>query len=68
MKVAKQGYAFFSVTAPGVFIEYELPTMLGQLEPMNAEETAHWEELVAAAERYGVRIESSMRGRGSRSN
>ena len=63
MKVAKHGYSFFSVTAPGVFIEYELPTMLGQLEPMNDEEAAHWEELVAAATRYGVRIESSRYGR-----
>jgi len=25
MKVAKQGYSFSSVTAPGVFIAYELP-------------------------------------------
>jgi hypothetical protein len=66
MKVAKQGYAFFSVTAPGVFIEYELPTMLGQLEPMNDEEAARWEELVAAAKRYGVRIESSSHGRDNR--
>jgi hypothetical protein len=65
MKVAKQGYSFFSVTAPGVFIEYELPTMLGQLEPMNDEEAAHWEELVAAANRYGVRIESNKHSRGT---
>jgi hypothetical protein len=64
MKMAKQGYAFFSVTAPGVFIEYELPAMLGQLEPMKDEEAAHWEELVAAANRYGVRTESSSLGRG----
>jgi hypothetical protein len=64
MKDAKPGYSFFSVTAPGVFIEHELPTMLGQLEPMNDEEAAHWEELVAAAERYGARIESSRHGRG----
>ena len=63
MKVAKQGYAFFSVTASGVFIEYKLPTMLGQLEPMNDEEAAHWEELVAAARRFGVRIESNSRSR-----
>ena len=64
MKVAKHGYSFFSVTAPSVFIEYELPAMLGQLESMNDEEAAHWEELVAAAKRYGVRIESSRYGRG----
>ena len=63
MKVAKQGYSFFSVTAPGVFIEYELPTMLGQLASMDEEEAAHWEELVTAAQRYGVRIESSKNGR-----
>jgi hypothetical protein len=65
MKVAKQGYSFFSVTAPGVFIEHELPTLLGQLEPMNDEEAARWEELVTAANRYGVRIESSTHGRGN---
>jgi hypothetical protein len=65
MKVAKQGYSFFSVTAPGVFIEHELPTTLGMVEAMNDQETAHWEELVAAAKRYGVRIESSPHGRGS---
>jgi hypothetical protein len=63
MKVAKQGYSFFSVTAPSVFIEYELPTMLGQLDRMDDEEAARWEELVAAATRYGVRIESSRYGR-----
>jgi hypothetical protein len=59
MKVAKHGYSFFSVTAPGVFIEYELPTLLGQLDSMNDEEAEHWEELVEAAKRYGVRIESN---------
>jgi hypothetical protein len=63
MKAAKQGYSFFSVSAPGVFIEYELPTLLGQLEPMNDEETAHWEELVEAAKRYGARIKSNTHGR-----
>jgi hypothetical protein len=59
MKAAKQGYSFFSVRAPGVFIEYELPTLLGQLEPMNDGEATCWEELVIAAKRYGVRIESN---------
>jgi hypothetical protein len=65
MKVAKQGYSFYSVTAPGVFIEYELPTTLGMVQAMNDEEAAHWEELVAAAKRCGGRIESSPHGRGT---
>ena len=65
MKVAKHGYSFFSVTARSVFIEYELPTMLGQLEPMNDEEATRWEELVSAARHYGIRIESSRYGRGN---
>jgi hypothetical protein len=65
MKVAKQGYSFFSVTAPGVFIEYELPSTLGMVQEMNDEEAGHWEELVAVAKRYGVRIESSTHCRGT---
>jgi hypothetical protein len=39
--------------------------MLGELDPMNDKEAARWEELVAAAKRYGARIESSRYGRGN---
>ena len=39
--------------------------MLGELYPMNDEEAARWEELVAAAKRYGARIEASRYGRGN---
>jgi hypothetical protein len=65
MKEARAGYSFFSVTAPGVFIEYELPATLGIVEAMNDEEAAHWEELVAAAKRHGACIVSSARARGA---
>ena len=62
MKDAKPGYSFFSVTAPGVFIEHELPMMLGFVEGMNDEEAERWQELVDAARRYGVPIESNDNG------
>jgi len=65
MKNAKPGYSFFSVTAVGVFIELELPAMLGFVEGMNDDEAERWEELVAGAKRYGVRIESNEHGRGT---
>lgn len=64
MSQARQGYSFFSVTAPGVFVEYELPTMLGQIAPLDAEELERFDELAQLSERHGVSIKTASVRRG----
>jgi hypothetical protein len=58
---AREGYRFYSVETPSVFVEYELPD---DDHDMNERQEEQWDDLLVLAHDYETTIHSSPYRRG----
>lgn len=56
MKYARDGFAFYSVSTPSVFLEAELPL---NANDWTSKDYRQWDELETATERHGCAIQKN---------